>query len=1168
MKKFYILTLAALFFTSGYVYSQREAQHQKDTERAKKVDYRIDNNGYWRKMASMGLATLNPIVPVKPAVYVGSEIKAFSVITEDSPDVPTAPSSTTQSENSVCIHPADNQLILNSNNSTVNPSNGSLYGSDALKSVDGALTWGGTYQGAGGPNWGDPVALIGMDGAYYIGAITTNFGQCVAKSTNQGATYTSVTVSPGGNQSLDKNHLWIDNSPTSLYNNYLYDAWTVFESGASYEGDIFLSRSTTGGTSWSTPANVSNAAVNGDFCQGTNITTGPDGQVYVIWAVYQSPPDEFAIGMTRSFDGGATFEASNHIINNIRGIRSTGVGKSMRTNSFPSMTCDISNGEYRGNIYVIWSNVGVPGINTGSGVDVYMIRSEDQGITWSDPVRVNQDPAGTGSKHYFPWITCDPENGVLSTVFYDDRNVGGSQCEVYCANSMDGGVTWEDFKVSDVAFTPSPIPNMATDYMGDYLGISARGGWVYPAWGDNRTGAVMTYVSPYETNPMNKPGSLTAQVPFETGISELHWNFTTMEGFSYFKIYRGLDSVGFATDTVYYDQLPDYGIYSYHVTAKYNDGRESNSSTASVQWGDAQISVNPVAIEVTIQPDSTVTRIVNVSNIGQLEMNYNISMFLPSGAKDDSRSYCLATSNNCDEYISRVKLNEIDNLSNCTKYANYTFLSTTLSVGNSYQITVTNGVPTYPLDQCGLWIDWNQDEIFDSTESIPMNGSPGVGPYTATITPPLGAKPGETRLRTRIVYWQTPPPCGTTDFGETEDYTVNVISWLSADPVNGNIAAGDNMEIAVSLNSIGMTLGTYTAELNVFSNDPDDPEITVPVVLNVAEVAINVTPDQETICKGESAQLTSQVTGGSGTYTYTWTSDPAGFISSDANVTVKPDITTTYYLEVFDGSVTVHDPVTITVNPVPVIYLGADTAICDGESKVLSAGEGFTSYLWNTGETTFTIETAVEGSYWVEVTNEFGCTSLDTLFLTVYQIPAKPTISSGPATVDNFVATSSTYTCNIDPEASSYQWTVTPPGAGTTISTGNVGEFNWTAGYTGTVQVSVMGMNSCGNGVFSDAYSTVIYTSAGLNEISAGSQLIIYPNPTDGKITISLPSRMDFSGELSVTEAGGSVVYSRSALTITAGDKLTLDLGQLSKGIYSLKLSSSSAVYNGRVIIK
>jgi len=247
---------------------------------------------------------------------------------------------------------------------------------------------------------------------------------------------------------------------------------------------------------------ISTAVNAGSHNQGVNIQTGPDGQVYALWAIYDSwPSDECALGFARSLDGGATFTPATRIITNIRGIRTTETHKNHRVNSFPVMAVDISNGPNRGTIYAVWSNIGVPGVNTGSGIDVYMIKSTNQGNNWSTPVRVNQDEFGLGKQHYFPWICCDPVSGTLSCIFYDDRNVSSTKDEVFAANSRDGGETWEDFKISDVSFTPSPIPGLASSYMGDYLGITAMNRKVYPVWSDNRSGVVMAYTSPFETGP-------------------------------------------------------------------------------------------------------------------------------------------------------------------------------------------------------------------------------------------------------------------------------------------------------------------------------------------------------------------------------------------------------------------------------------------------------------------------------------------------------------------------------------------------------------------------------------------------------------------------------------------------------------------------------------------
>lgn len=467
-----------------------------------KVDTRVDNMSYWKRMASLGLVPVAPEGKAPLGKYTGSKLSGRNVTIEDSPDVPVTTVNSTQSENSVFVNPNNNQALLQSNNSTPNPVSG-IYGANEFLSTDGGNTWGGQVQGAGGENSGDPATAIGLNGWYYVGYIHSGGGQGVSYSTNQGQTWTPVLVAPlpSGWDLLDKNHLWIDNSPSSPYAGYLYDAWTNFGSG-SLDAEISISRSTDQGLTWSASVPVSNAVNAGSHNQGVNIHTGPNGEVYVIWAIYDSwPSDESAIGMAKSLDGGATWQPATRIINNIRGIRTSETGKYMRVNSFPSMTVDISNGGNSGTIYITWANIGTPGINTGNDIDVYMAKSIDQGLTWTVPEKVNQDTPGLGKEHYFPWITCDAANGNLSVIYYDDRNVNSNQCEVYVSNSIDGGETWEDIKVSDVSFTPQPISGLASSYFGDYLAIHARDRWVYPVWTDNRTGTAMTYVSPFQAGP-------------------------------------------------------------------------------------------------------------------------------------------------------------------------------------------------------------------------------------------------------------------------------------------------------------------------------------------------------------------------------------------------------------------------------------------------------------------------------------------------------------------------------------------------------------------------------------------------------------------------------------------------------------------------------------------
>jgi hypothetical protein len=157
--------------------------------------------------------------------------------------------------------------------------------------------------------------------------------------------------------------------------------------------------------------------------------------------------------------------------------------------------------------------------------------------------------------------------------------------------------------------------------------------------------------------------------------------------------------------------------------------------------------------------------------------------------------YCDAKGG-CDEYISNVLVGNINNSSGCDGYADYTALSTKMVIDDAYPITVTNGHPIYPQDQCGIWVDWNQDGDFnDPCEAITVSGTPGVGPYTAVITPPLNAKLGDTRMRIRITWTGEVSPCGSTMFGEVEDYTITVKPYCEAsggcDEYISNVLVGD-----------------------------------------------------------------------------------------------------------------------------------------------------------------------------------------------------------------------------------------------------------------------------------------------------------------------------------------------------------------------------------------
>ncbi len=865
--------------------------------------------------------------------------------------------------------------------------------------------------------------------------------------------------------------------------------------------------------------------------------------------------------MSKSLDGGATWETASRIISNVKGIRNSETSKNMRVNSFPGMAVDISAGPYSGNIYMVWANIGEPGINTGSDIDVYVIRSEDGGDTWRCSHQGEPGLSGLGSEHYFPWITCDPITGNLSVVFYDDRNVGGSECEVFCANSFDGGDTWEDFKVSDVAFTPSPIPGLASGYMGDYLGITARDSYVYPCWTDNRTGSTMTYVSPYTLNTLSRPFSMTAIVDEPTGAVDLEWNYDEAANFQYFILYRDGIDIAHPTDTFYTDQLPDYGFYDYTVTAYYDPDGESPPAAASVQWGSPHISVSPSELTQTLPPDAIEMQILSITNTGQLDLHWDISTMILTDK--DSKAYC-SGSGGCDEYISLVEFGDINNSSSCGGYEDYTNLSATISTGETIPITVTNG-NSWTGDELGIWIDWNQNEDFSDDAPITVSGGPDV--FTADITAPDNAVGGMTRMRIRMTYQETPEPCGVTTYGEVEDYSVNVISWLSLSQNTGIITPSSTEQIEVTFNATGMALGTYNAELSISHDDPDLSAVIVPVTMIVSEFGVTASADPPNVCAGESTQLDCSVFGGGGSYAYTWTSDPPGFNSTLQNPVATPMENTIYFVEASDGSNTGTGSVSVSVYELPVTDIGPDTTICDWEVMVFDAGPGFTSYEWQDGSSGQTFLATDPGLYWVEVSNEFACFNADSAILSVDPSPDQPAKPAGPAFVDLHAGNVSSYATTNFPGTVSYDWVLSPSNAGILQSNDNETTVTWNAGYLGLAELKVMATNDCGSSIWSDSLEITIANSTGIGDLEQNLGVNIYPNPNKGVFTLELETADDMYINLYIFNSSNALVYQQDNLHLKGSYSEKIDLSKLAAGLYNLHIESKNGKISKQVIV-
>lgn len=110
----------------------------------------------------------------------------------------------------------------------------------------------------------------------------------------------------------------------------------------------------------------------------------------------------------------------------------------------------------------------------------------------------------------------------------------------------------------------------------------------------------------------------------------------------------------------------------------------------------------------------------------------------------------------------------------------------------------------------------------------------------------------------------------------------------------------------------------------------------------------------------------------------------------------------------------------IVVNDPPEVNIGNDTTLCAYNPFYVDAGPGFDSYLWQTGETTQTIQAVSSGLYWCQVTGDGGCTDTDSANLVINPVPD---VDAGPVkTIPNGTSTILEGTLTGGSGNFSYQW--------------------------------------------------------------------------------------------------------------------------------------------------
>lgn len=236
----------------------------------------------------------------------------------------------------------------------------------------------------------------------------------------------------------------------------------------------------------------------------------------------------------------------------------------------------------------------------------------------------------------------------------------------------------------------------------------------------------------------------------------------------------GLNTTNVMNTSATFSWTPVAGAYLYHLRYK---------TTAAVDWTTVSTNQNSINIKTLTAGTS---------------YNYAVEAVCSSGPSGYSASQAFTTTgigycttggqNTSTEYLTFVWIGGIQNVSgNNNGYADFTNLSTPLTKGTTVYGYLSATLPYGLSEYYRIWIDYNHDNDFtDAGEMAVDISSMFLGYIAINFTVPANAVPGTTRMRVTMRYDSPPSPCGLYPRGETEDYSVNIVSQTS---INTSVAA-------------------------------------------------------------------------------------------------------------------------------------------------------------------------------------------------------------------------------------------------------------------------------------------------------------------------------------------------------------------------------------------
>jgi len=254
-------------------------------------------------------------------------------------------------------------------------------------------------------------------------------------------------------------------------------------------------------------------------CTYGDVAIGPRGQVINVCALTESGVGGGKLFVSLNPTGiGGTFGDSTLVVDtHVGGFDYIPAQRDRSVDSESGLAWDRTGGPHNGRVYLVYTTKVQ---SQRDGLDIMVSSSDDQGQTWSTPVRVNDDT--TQNSHFLSKISLDPTTGNVAVVWYDCRNdlgqggptdpngIANDDAQFWGAFSTDGGQTFGKNIQISAGTSNSHASGNGIDF-GDYSGLAFFGGIAYPAWADNSNST--------GTNPdgtLHQLDVFTAAVPLQS----------------------------------------------------------------------------------------------------------------------------------------------------------------------------------------------------------------------------------------------------------------------------------------------------------------------------------------------------------------------------------------------------------------------------------------------------------------------------------------------------------------------------------------------------------------------------------------------------------------------------------------------------------------------------